>query len=144
MRPLSQTSRFAAYSLLPVTPILASAACSDENTRVVSWLPSLVLGAVLALPCVTLYPRALAVGQASARLSSPDSRPVPPPEARIDINHATLDDLLKVPGMTQTWAARIIRFRPYRTKVDLLDRGVLSATVYDRVKDELIAHRKPQ
>ncbi len=73
-------------------------------------------------------------------------RPVtaPPPEARIDVNHATLDQLLKVPGMTRSWAARIVRFRPYRSKADLLDRGVITSAVYNRIKDNVIAHREKQ
>ena len=44
--------------------------------------------------------------------------------------------------MTQTWAGRIIRFRPYRGKNDLLERGVVSSQVYDRIKDYVIAHRE--
>ena len=67
-----------------------------------------------------------------------------PPEARIDINHASVDELLKVPGITRTWAARIVRFRPYRTKLDLIERGVLPSDVYDRIKDAIIAHRDKQ
>jgi DNA uptake protein ComE-like DNA-binding protein len=55
-----------------------------------------------------------------------------------------MDQLLKVPGMTSSWAGRIIRFRPYRTKADLLERGVLSGEVYDRIKDYVIAHRGEQ
>ena len=65
-------------------------------------------------------------------------------EDRVDINHATIEELLKVPGMTQTWAARIVRFRPYRAKNDLLDRGVLSNEVYDRIKNLVVAHRGEQ
>ena len=68
----------------------------------------------------------------------------PPPEARLDVNHATLDQLLKVPGMTHTWAARIVRFRPYNSKADLLDRGVVTSEVYNRIKDYVIAHREKQ
>ena len=64
-----------------------------------------------------------------------------PPDARIDINHASLGELMKVPGMTQSWAGRIVRFRPYYTKQDLLDRGVVTSQVYDRIKDCVIAHR---
>ena len=63
------------------------------------------------------------------------------PEARIDINHATLEQLLKVPGMTPGWAGRIVRFRPYRTKQDLVEHGVVSGDVYERIKDYIIAHR---
>jgi predicted DNA-binding helix-hairpin-helix protein len=59
----------------------------------------------------------------------------------VDINHATQRELMSVPGITQVWAQRIIRFRPYRTKRDLLDKGVVSATVYYKVRDCIIAHR---
>lgn len=69
---------------------------------------------------------------------------VPPPEARIDINHAGVDELMKVPGMTKSWAGRIVRYRPYRTKADLVDRGVVTSEVYDRIKDYVIAHREKQ
>lgn len=68
----------------------------------------------------------------------------PPAEARIDINHASVDKLMKAPGMARPWADRIVRFRPYRTKQDLLDRGVVTAEVYDRIKDFIIAHREKQ
>ncbi len=68
----------------------------------------------------------------------------PPPEARIDINHATLNQLLKVPGLTPSWAGRIVRFRPYHSKADLLDHGIVTMKVYDRIKDYVIAHRDPK
>ena len=74
----------------------------------------------------------------------PTSDKAPPPEDRIDINHASLKALLKVPGMTPTWAGRIVRFRPYRTKADLLENGIITAEVYDKIKDYVIAHRDPQ
>jgi DNA uptake protein ComE-like DNA-binding protein len=72
------------------------------------------------------------------------SATAPPPEARIDINHASVDELLKVPGITLSWAGRIVRFRPYRTKQDLLEHGIVTSQVYDRIKDYVIAHRDPQ
>jgi DNA uptake protein ComE-like DNA-binding protein len=72
------------------------------------------------------------------------SASAPQPAARVDINHASSEELLKVPGLTQSWAARIVRFRPYRTKQDLLDKGVVNSEVYDRIKDFVIAHRDKQ
>jgi DNA uptake protein ComE-like DNA-binding protein len=89
------------------------------------------------------------VGQAQYRDRDTSGIPktsakAPPPETRIDINHATIDELLKVPGMTPSWAGRIIRFRPYRSKGDLLDKGVVTSGVYDRIKDYVIAHRDKQ
>jgi DNA uptake protein ComE-like DNA-binding protein len=71
-------------------------------------------------------------------------RSIAAPESRVDINHAGLDELLKVPGMTRSWAARIVRFRPYHAKNDLLDRGVVPSEVYDRIKEYVVAHRDRQ
>ncbi len=73
-----------------------------------------------------------------------DKDKAPPPQDRIDINHASLNALLKVPGMTPSWAARIIRFRPYHSKADLLENGIVTPEVYSRIKDYVIAHRDPQ
>ena len=72
------------------------------------------------------------------------SSTAPPPEARIDINHASMDELLKVPGMTPSWAGRIVRFRPYRSKADLVEYGIVTSQVYDKIKDYVIAHQKAQ
>ena len=69
------------------------------------------------------------------------SASAPPPEERVDINHASAAEFLKIPGITQTWADRIIRYRPYHTKADLWQRGVVPDAVYDRIKDYVIAHR---
>lgn len=69
------------------------------------------------------------------------SATAPPQQQRVDINHASIAELEKVPGMTASWAGRIVRFRPYRTKQDLLEMGVVSSKVYDRIKDFVIAHR---
>ena len=72
------------------------------------------------------------------------SATAPRPEARVDINHASVDELLKVPGLTRSWAGRIVRFRPYRTKLDLVEYGVVPMQIYDQIKDYVIAHQKAQ
>jgi DNA uptake protein ComE-like DNA-binding protein len=89
----------------------------------------------------------LAQGQNQDRDSSglpKTSASAPPPEQRVDINHASMAQLLKVPGLTRGWAGRVVRFRPYRTKQDLFDKGIVSSEVYDRIKDFIIAHRDKQ
>ena len=73
--------------------------------------------------------------------TAPRMRAIPAPEARIDINRAGIDELMKIPGMTRSWAARIVRFRPYHAKNDLLDEGIVNSQVYDRIKDYVVAHR---
>jgi len=59
----------------------------------------------------------------------------------VDLNRASVAELMHVPGMTAVWAARIVGFRPYKSKLDLLDRGVVTAGVYQRIRDRVVAHR---
>jgi len=101
--------------------------------------------AVLAVAILSVCLQATAQNQdRDPYRASKTSATAPPAAARTDINHATMDELLIVPGMTRSWAGRIVRFRPYRTKQDLVDRGVLTGEVYDRIKDYVIAHRDKQ
>ena len=72
----------------------------------------------------------------------PTSAKAPAPEARVDINRASVEELMKVPGLARTWAGRIVRYRPYRSKQELLDRGIVTPEVYERIKDFVIARRK--
>jgi DNA uptake protein ComE-like DNA-binding protein len=82
----------------------------------------------------------------AAQRSSRDTPPPTRPAASdlIDVNRASINELMKVPGMTRVWAERVIRFRPYRTKADLEDQGILPADLYSRIKDLIIAHRLRQ
>lgn len=101
--------------------------------------------AALAAPVLGLCLAATA--QYSDRDSSgvpKTSAKAPPSEEHIDINHANLAELERIPGMTPSWAGRIVRFRPYRTKGDLLKHGVVTSQVYERIEDYVIAHRDSQ
>ncbi|MDR3739945.1 MAG: helix-hairpin-helix domain-containing protein [Terracidiphilus sp.] len=68
----------------------------------------------------------------------------PSDDARVDLNTASMEQLMKLPGMTRVWAARIVKFRPYRRKDELVDRGVVTGEVYARIKDWVVAHRAKQ
>ncbi len=61
--------------------------------------------------------------------------------AAVDVNRATVTELMTVPGMTEVWAKRIVRFRPYRRKTDLVDHGVISAEEYGKIRNYVVAHR---
>ena len=97
--------------------------------------------AKLLLLAVLLGPPSIGQAAPITGFQQANTKSPPPPAARIDINRASVDELAKIPGLAPTWAARIVRFRPYRTKEDLLERGVLPSDVYDRIKDYVVAHR---
>jgi hypothetical protein len=61
----------------------------------------------------------------------------------IDINTATDAELKAVPGIGDAFAAKIIAGRPYANKTQLKSRKIVPASLYEQVKDRLIA-KQPQ
>ncbi|MFZ0420581.1 MAG: helix-hairpin-helix domain-containing protein [Candidatus Sulfotelmatobacter sp.] len=57
----------------------------------------------------------------------------------ININKASREDLLALPGVTEHEADRIIADRPYDDAHDLVTRHVLPEAEYDKIRDRVIA-----
>src|SRR6202035_2397698 len=57
----------------------------------------------------------------------------------IDINKASREDLLTLPGVTEHEADRIIAQRPYDDAHDLVTRRVLPQAEYEKIRDRVIA-----
>lgn len=60
----------------------------------------------------------------------------------VDINHAAPAQLADL-GISARLVARILAGRPYRSKRQLLSRGLLSPARYARLKARLIARQRP-
>jgi competence protein ComEA len=74
-------------------------------------------------------------GQARSRASAHSAI------THVDINTATADQLKSLPGMGDVYARRIIAGRPYHSKDQLVSKGILPRSVYDNIKNNLIAHQ---
>ena len=57
----------------------------------------------------------------------------------VDINTATAAELKAIPGIGDAYAEKIITGRPYANKAQLKSRNILPVTVYEQVKDQIIA-----
>ena len=62
-----------------------------------------------------------------------------PAADKLDINTATADQLKAIPGIDDAHAQKIIAGRPYRTKLDLVHRKIITQAMYDKIKDQIIA-----
>lgn len=60
-------------------------------------------------------------------------------ERVVDINSASRADMQALPGITAQAANRIEDNRPYGTPHDLVRKGVISQSEYDRIADEVVA-----
>lgn len=64
------------------------------------------------------------------------------PVERIDINGASLKQLMTLPGVGAAEARKIIANRPYLSKAELVQKGVLPTGPYLSLKDRVIALQK--
>ena len=59
--------------------------------------------------------------------------------APVDVNSASETELTELPGITDSAAKRIIRNRPYSDKQDLVNRGIVSRSSYEKIQDQITA-----
>jgi DNA uptake protein ComE-like DNA-binding protein len=57
----------------------------------------------------------------------------------ININNASREDLLNLPGITQRDADRIIAERPFKSAHELVARHIIPESEYDKISDRIIA-----
>ena len=60
----------------------------------------------------------------------------------IDINSATKEQLMTLPGIGEAYAKKIIEGRPYKSKLELTQKKIIPGATYKKIIYNIIAKQK--
>jgi len=81
-------------------------------------------------------------GAGAQKPAAPAKNQAAAPAKLVDINSARKAELMKLPGIGETEADKIIAGRPYPTKARLVTNNIVSIEVYEKLKRLVIARQK--
>lgn len=104
-----------------------------------------ILGTAALLLCasVSFAAETKAAAPAEAEKAGTAQKKSPAKIKPVDINSAGKAALMKLQGIGEAEAARIVAGRPYLSKAHLVTRQVIPRGIYEQIKKQIIAIQKP-
>src|SRR5262245_5731634 len=95
---------------------------------------------VLLVSLCLVSTSSFAQGNTPAKKTAPATKQAPKKATEpIDINSATKQQLMTIPGIGDAYSQKIIDGRPYRAKNELVQKNIIPQATYDKISPLIIA-----
>jgi DNA uptake protein ComE-like DNA-binding protein len=61
---------------------------------------------------------------------------------KVDINSASKEELMKLPGVTEDIAEKIVSDRPFKSKSELESKSIVTKAEYQKLSAHVVAHQE--